>query len=146
MCEIDCCLTSTTSTPPTNPDLLPPIAAFSTVSISPQKLTYQPIPQATNNTNTFNASCLNQSYGSVSGDVQLPRGDPCEWSCEEVFEFVRVVAGINVAQVFKAQEVDGSALSLIRDDHLVNTMQIKLGPALKIMSKFNELKMKCGVV
>ena len=36
----------------------------------------------------------------------------------------------------------GSALSLIHDDHLVKTMQIKLGPALKIMSKFNELKTK----
>ncbi len=136
----------TITTTSANLEFLPPIAAFSTVSISPQKLTYQPIPQPSNINNTFNASSLNQSYGSVSGDVQLPKGDPCEWSCEEVFEFVRVVAGINVAQVFKTQEVDGSALSLIRDDHLVNTMQIKLGPALKIMSKFNELKMKCGVV
>lgn len=124
--------------------LLPPIAAFSTVSISPQqqsqKLTYQvPVNQINN---TFSASLLNNSYNSTSGDQQLPGGDPCEWSCEEVFEFVRIVAGINVAQVFRVQEVDGSALSLIRDDHLVNTMQIKLGPSLKIMSKFNELKTK----
>jgi hypothetical protein len=29
---------------------------------------------------------------------------------------------------------------LIKDDHLVNTMQIKLGPALKILYKFNEIR------
>jgi polyhomeotic-like protein 1 len=50
------------------------------------------------------------------------------------------VAGVAYAEIFSTQEVDGTALSLIRDDHLVNAMQIKLGPALKIMSKFNEVK------
>ena len=75
-------------------------------------------------------------------DAQLPAGDPTEWNCDEVFDFVRCVAGVAVAELFKSQEVDGSALNLIRDDHLVNTMQIKLGPALKIMNKFNELKHK----
>ena len=73
---------------------------------------------------------------------EYPSGDPTEWNCEQVFDFVKQVAGANVAQMFMSEEVDGSALSLIRDDHLVNTMQIKLGPALKIMSKFNELKQK----
>ena len=78
----------------------------------------------------------------VPADQQLPTGDPAEWNCDEVYQFVKCVAGIQIAQLFKSQEVDGSALTLIRDDHLVNTMQIKLGPALKIMSKFNELKEK----
>jgi hypothetical protein len=73
---------------------------------------------------------------------EFPLGNPQHWTCEQVFEFVKCVAGANVAQVFMNEEVDGSALSLIRDDHLVNTMQIKLGPALKIMSKFNELTQK----
>ena len=73
---------------------------------------------------------------------EFPLGNPQHWTCEQVFEFVKCVAGVNVAQVFMNEEVDGSALSLIRDDHLVNTMQIKLGPALKIMSKFNELTQK----
>lgn len=123
----------------------PPIHEFSTVSITQQavtapKMTFQPVA-ATQHHNTFNSSALSQSYSS-SADIQLPQGDPTEWNCEQVFDFVQCVAGANVAQVFKAQEVDGSALALIRDDHLVNTMQIKLGPALKIMSKFNELKTK----
>ena len=72
----------------------------------------------------------------------MPTGDPAEWNCDQVHQFVKCVAGVQIAQLFKSQEVDGSALTLIRDDHLVNTMQIKLGPALKIMSKFNELKEK----
>lgn len=115
---------------------------FSNISLSP-KLTYQQAPQQYNTPNTFNSNQLNHSYSSHSADQQLlPQGDPVEWNCDEVFDFVKIVAGVNVAQVFQAQEVDGSALSLIRDDHLVNTMQIKLGPALKIMSKFNELKTK----
>lgn len=119
----------------------PPILEFSTVSINqqPPKMTFQPV--AVQQLNTFNSSALSQSYTS-SADTQLPQGDPTEWNCEQVFEFVRCVAGVSVAQVFQTQEVDGSALALIRDDHLVNTMQIKLGPALKIMSKFNELKTK----
>lgn len=79
------------------------------------------------------------SSSSANADENLPQGDPTEWNCDEVYQFVKCVAGVQVAQLFRSQEVDGSALSLIRDDHLVNTMQIKLGPALKIMSKFNEL-------
>lgn len=124
--------------PAGNYSLPPP--QLQTFKTSPQgaKLTFQPTPQQQYN-NTFSSSLLNQSY-TTSADQQLPQGDPVEWDCDEVFEFVKCVAGINVAQIFKSQEVDGSALSLIRDDHLVNTMQIKLGPALKIMSKFNELK------
>ena len=78
----------------------------------------------------------------MSMDSNYPIGDPADWNCDEVYQFVKCVAGIQIAQLFKSQEVDGSALTLIRDDHLVNTMQIKLGPALKIMSKFNELKSK----
>lgn len=124
--------------PNSNYSLPPP--QLQTFKTSPQgaKLTFQPTPQQQYN-NTFSSNMLNQSY-TTSADQQLPQGDPVEWDCDEVFEFVKCVAGVNVAQIFKSQEVDGSALSLIRDDHLVNTMQIKLGPALKIMSKFNELK------
>lgn len=73
-------------------------------------------------------------------EAEVPQGDPSEWSCDEVYRFIILVAGESVAEMFRSQEVDGSALSLIRDDHLVNTMQIKLGPALKIINKFNELK------
>jgi hypothetical protein len=80
---------------------------------------------------------------SLNNDLMMfPCGDPFNWSCDEVFQFVRQVTGPTIAQLFKSEDIDGSALSLMRDDHLLNTMQIKLGPALKILNKFNELKVK----
>jgi hypothetical protein len=87
---------------------------------------------------TSNSSSKQQPTATTIFD--FPSGDPAEWSCEQVYAFVRIVAGAFIAETFKAQELDGMSLSLIKDDHLVQTMQIKLGPALKIMSKFNELR------
>ena len=75
-----------------------------------------------------------------SSFLDLPAGDPSEWNCDDVYRFVSSVAGVRVANQFKMQDIDGSALSLIKHDQLVNTMKVKLGPALKIMSKFNEVK------
>ncbi len=72
----------------------------------------------------------------------IPVGNPEEWDCNQVYSFVKQIAGSPVAITFKVQEVDGSALALIKDDHLVNTMQLKLGPALKILHKFNEIRAK----
>uniref|UniRef100_A0A3B5MWS3 SAM domain-containing protein n=1 Tax=Xiphophorus couchianus TaxID=32473 RepID=A0A3B5MWS3_9TELE len=37
-----------------------------------------------------------------------------------------------LATQFLSQEIDGQALLLLREDHLISTMNIKLGPALKI--------------
>jgi hypothetical protein len=123
---------------PLTPISLPPQSSNLVSSHSQQSLSLPTLSPFTINSGPSNAS--NSSPGCM--DQQLPMGDPAEWNCEEVYQFVKCVAGIQVAQLFKMQEVDGSALTLIRDDHLVNTMQIKLGPALKIMSKFNELKSK----
>ncbi len=133
---------------------LPPPPSLSSLTIS-SNLNTNLSPQTGFHNNPFNTSLvfslpnnssspntqsflLNNSSNNNS-DQNLPGGDPTEWNCDEVFQFIKCVAGLQVAQLFRSQEVDGSALSLIRDDHLVNTMQIKLGPALKIMSKFNEL-------
>ena len=77
-----------------------------------------------------------------SDGLEIPVGNPIDWNCDQVYGFVKAIAGPNVAHTFKLQEVDGSALTLIKDDHLVNTMQIKLGPALKILNKFNEIRAK----
>jgi hypothetical protein len=124
--------------PPMATTISLPTSAALVSSHSQQSLTMPTLSPFTINSSPSNVN--NSSPSSM--DQQLPMGDPAEWNCEEVYHFVKCVAGIQVAQLFKMQEVDGSALTLIRDDHLVNTMQIKLGPALKIMSKFNELKSK----
>jgi len=44
------------------------------------------------------------------------------------------------ADEFQQQEIDGSALMLLKEDHLMMTMNVKLGPALKICSRVTSLK------
>ena len=45
-----------------------------------------------------------------------------------------------LAAQFLSQEIDGQALLLLREDHLISTMNIKLGPALKICASINSLR------
>lgn len=96
--------------------------------------------------------------------------DPTRWNVEEVYEFIRSLPGqrINtqitpvkphisltttctssfavhtgcqeIADEFRSQEIDGQALLLLKEDHLMSTMNIKLGPALKIFARINMLK------
>lgn len=93
------------------------------------------------NSNALGVSGTKDTTIDADG-YEIPNGNPADWNCEQVYRFVQQIAGPNVAQIFKSEEVDGSALTLIKDDHLVNTMQIKLGPALKILHKFNEIRAK----
>ncbi|EDW25190.1 GL15368, partial [Drosophila persimilis] len=37
-------------------------------------------------------------------------------------------------------EIDGQALLLLKENHLVNAMGMKLGPALKIVAKVESMK------
>lgn len=45
-----------------------------------------------------------------------------------------------IAEEFRAQEIDGQALLLLKEDHLMSAMNIKLGPALKIYARISMLK------
>jgi hypothetical protein len=53
---------------------------------------------------------------------------------------VLVLSGEELAEKFKSEELDGVALGFMTDLHLMQTMQIKLGPALKIMGNFTHLR------
>ncbi|XP_077948976.1 polyhomeotic-like protein 2b isoform X1 [Gasterosteus aculeatus] len=67
--------------------------------------------------------------------------DPTRWNVEEVSEFIRSLPGCQeIADEFRSQEIDGQALLLLKEDHLMSTMNIKLGPALKIFARINSLK------
>lgn len=46
----------------------------------------------------------------------------------------------DVAEAFRLQEIDGQALLLLTEDHLMTSMNIKLGPALKICAHINALR------
>ncbi|XP_072039943.1 polyhomeotic-like protein 2 [Amphiura filiformis] len=74
--------------------------------------------------------------------VGIPR-DPATWSVLHVFEFIRTLPGCeSYADEFRRQEIDGQALLLLKEDHLMTAMNMKLGPALKIINKINSLKNK----
>ncbi|KAM4014903.1 polyhomeotic-like protein 2 [Anomaloglossus baeobatrachus] len=70
----------------------------------------------------------------------LPR-DPIKWNVEDVYEFIRSLPGCQeISEEFRVQEIDGQALLLLKEDHLMSTMNIKLGPALKLYARISMLK------
>ncbi|XP_072308260.1 polyhomeotic-like protein 2b isoform X2 [Eucyclogobius newberryi] len=79
-------------------------------------------------------------------DTQTPNqnlgpNDPTKWNVREVYNFIRSLPGCQeIAEEFRSQEIDGQALLLLKEDHLMSTMNIKLGPALKIFARINLLK------
>lgn len=57
------------------------------------------------------------------------------------FLFFRDVSGCSeYAESFISQEIDGYALMLVKEEHLVVGLQMKLGPALKLVGRVNQLK------
>ncbi|KAH8380713.1 hypothetical protein KR200_001649, partial [Drosophila serrata] len=63
------------------------------------------------------------------------------WSVEEVSNFIRELPGCqDYVDDFFQQEIDGQALLLLKENHLVNAMGMKLGPALKIVAKVDSMK------
>lgn len=67
--------------------------------------------------------------------------DPGRWNIEDVYEFISSLPGcLEIAEEFRSQEIDGQALLLLKEDHLMGTMNIKLGPALKIFAQISTLK------
>ncbi|XP_025025213.1 polyhomeotic-like protein 3 isoform X2 [Python bivittatus] len=66
---------------------------------------------------------------------------PSVWTVEDVWAFIHSLPGCqDIADEFRAQEIDGQALLLLKEDHLMSAMNIKLGPALKICARINSLK------
>ena len=61
--------------------------------------------------------------------------------CFQVCDFVKNLSGCSdYVEDFQLQEIDGQALMLLKADHLMSAMQIKLGPALKICSAIDEMR------
>ncbi|RVE66840.1 hypothetical protein OJAV_G00111370 [Oryzias javanicus] len=70
-----------------------------------------------------------------------PPTSPAQWSVEEVSQFISSLQGCEeLASMFLSQEIDGQALLLLKEEHLMSTMNIKLGPALKICAHINNLR------
>ncbi|KAL8187997.1 UNVERIFIED_CONTAM: hypothetical protein K2H54_059285 [Gekko kuhli] len=59
-----------------------------------------------------------------------------KWAIEDVYSFIISLPGCSdYAQVFKDHAIDGETLPLLTEEHLLDTMGLKLGPALKIRSQ-----------
>ncbi|XP_074654180.1 uncharacterized protein LOC141908182 isoform X2 [Tubulanus polymorphus] len=84
------------------------------------------------------ATPMQQDFEMLDSEPSKP---PAKWSTEDVYEFIKSLPGCaNHAQEFRAQEIDGQALLLLKEDHLMSAMNMKLGPALKICARINSLR------
>ena len=64
-----------------------------------------------------------------------------EWTEQDVYHFISGIEGCSqYAEEFISQEIDGQALVLLNEDHLMTNLNVKLGPALKILAKIQENK------
>ncbi|XP_063881397.1 polycomb protein SCMH1-like isoform X1 [Scylla paramamosain] len=84
------------------------------------------------------------SPSSVSdpGHSPRPRGDPAEWTVEEVISHIAATdpALASHADLFRRHEIDGKALLLLNSDMMMKYMGLKLGPALKICNLINKIR------
>nr|XP_026694223.1 polyhomeotic-like protein 2 [Ciona intestinalis] len=96
--------------------------------------------------------CSNTSESSfTSSPEQSPHPDlpemsgasscPVRWSVEDVFTFIKSLPDSSQhAEDFRMQEIDGSALLLLHEEHLVCSMNLPLGPALKLCAHIDRLR------
>lgn len=60
----------------------------------------------------------------------------------EVCDFIRGLPGCaDYAEDFAIQEIDGQALVLLKANHLMSAMSIRLGPALKIVGAIDSMRL-----
>ncbi|XP_006992391.1 sterile alpha motif domain-containing protein 11 isoform X6 [Peromyscus maniculatus bairdii] len=84
-------------------------------------------------------TALCQTPGTMGGlftDETTAPEDVNKWTVEDVCNFVGGLSGCGeYARVFREQGIDGETLPLLTEEHLLNTMGLKLGPALKIRAQ-----------
>ncbi|XP_023555209.1 sterile alpha motif domain-containing protein 11 isoform X1 [Octodon degus] len=72
---------------------------------------------------------------SNSEEARAPE-DVSKWTVDDVCNFVGGLSGCaEYTQVFREQGIDGETLPLLTEEHLLTTMGLKLGPALKIRAQ-----------
>lgn len=72
----------------------------------------------------------------MDGEESPALEDISKWTVDEVCSFVSGLAGCaEYTQVFREQAIDGETLPLLTEEHLLNNMGLKLGPALKIRAQ-----------
>ncbi|PNJ04323.1 SAMD11 isoform 12 [Pongo abelii] len=73
---------------------------------------------------------------SVDGEEAPAPEDVSKWTVDDVCSFVGGLSGCGeYTRVFREQGIDGETLPLLTEEHLLSTMGLKLGPALKIRAQ-----------
>uniref|UniRef100_A0A8C5F127 Sterile alpha motif domain containing 7 n=1 Tax=Gopherus evgoodei TaxID=1825980 RepID=A0A8C5F127_9SAUR len=79
----------------------------------------------------------------LSGEDISSIEDIRKWTVDDVYNFIISLPGCSdYAQVFKDHAIDGETLPLLTEEHLLDTMGLKLGPALKIRSQVLKCQME----
>ena len=88
----------------------------------------------------------NTEYETILFNAPLPAythplGTPIyEWTVGDVSEFLSSLGYEAYIDKFVEHEIDGRALGLVRDHHLLMTMKLRLGPTLKICEQIQAIK------
>ncbi|XP_063671037.1 sterile alpha motif domain-containing protein 11-like isoform X2 [Pan troglodytes] len=73
---------------------------------------------------------------SVDGEEAPTPEDVTKWTVDDVCSFVGGLFGCGeYTRVFREQGINGETLPLLTEEHLLSTMGLKLGPALKIRAQ-----------
>lgn len=73
---------------------------------------------------------------STDGEEATAPEDVSKWTVDDVCSFVGGLSGCGeYASVFREQGIDGETLPMLTEEHLLTTMGLKLGPALKIRAQ-----------
>ena len=101
-------------------------------------------PASESGARTQQESSLGETDSSQS--TQTPRGEkfgkvPKLWNVQEVFEFISSISGCAAyAEEFRAQEIDGEALLILREESFAKIKNMKLGPAAKICMRLDQMR------
>ena len=75
-----------------------------------------------------------------------PHGTPVHrWTVDDVTDFLTHLGYEAYVDKFTEHEIDGKALCLVRDHHLLMTLKLRLGPTLKIIEHVSVLKSMEGM-
>lgn len=91
--------------------------------------------------NILHRSISNESIRTDHLDTTWLTSNPYSWSSHQVAYFICMIDGCErYGQLFLNEQVDGEALLLLREEHLLSLLNLKLGPALKILAKVKKLR------
>ncbi|XP_050424533.1 polyhomeotic-like protein 2 isoform X2 [Adelges cooleyi] len=83
----------------------------------------------------------NDSENKTDLITELSSINPLTWTVKDVRKFIgQLTESEEIAADFESHEIDGQALMLLKEDHLIRDMSMKLGPALKIFAKLDSMR------